>query len=116
MFAAYLVVVGATILANVVVAVADFVPLRQVVANGAAVGVPRSWLVPLGLLKLAGALGLLLGFFDVPLVDLAAAVGLVAFFASAVALHVRARVFGNIAFPGVFLVLAIASLVLVATH
>lgn len=116
MFTAYLIVVGATILANVVVAVADFVPLRRVVANGAAVGVPRSWLVPLGLVKLAGAVGLLLGFFDVPLVDVAAAVGLVAFFAGAVAVHVRARVLGNIVFPGTFLALALASLVLAAAH
>ena len=40
---------------------------------------------------------------------LAAAIGLVLFFVGAVAAHVRARVFHNIAFPLAFLALASAS-------
>jgi hypothetical protein len=47
-------------------------------------------------------------------IGIAAAIGLVLFFIGAVAAHVRARVFYNIAFPGAFLALAVASLVLAA--
>ncbi|WP_405056795.1 DoxX family protein [Kribbella sp. NBC_01505] len=44
-----------TITANAVMAVADLVGARFVLANSAAVGVPRSWLPMLGLAKAAGA-------------------------------------------------------------
>lgn len=46
---------------------------------------------------------------------LAAAIGLVLFFTGAVATHVRARVFCNIAYPGTLLALAVASAVLEIT-
>ena len=112
MFTAYIVVAVTTIVLNAGFAVADFARARPVLANAAEVGVPSSWLPLLATLKLAGAAGLLLGLAGVPFVGLAAATGLVLFFAGAVAAHVRARVLYNLAFPGGFLTLAIASLVL----
>jgi hypothetical protein len=45
-----------------------------------------------------------------PYLAVAAAAGLVAFYVGAVAAHIRARVFYNIAFPGAYLALAAASL------
>lgn len=112
MFAAYVAVTLVTIVANAGIAVADFARARFVLANSAEVSVPRSWLPFLATLKAAGAAGLLLGLLGVRFIGIAAAAGLVLFFIGAVAAHVRARVFYNIAFPGGFLALAVASLVL----
>ena len=90
------------------IAVADFVRARFVLANSAAVHVPESWLTPLGPLKLAGAVGLVLGLLGVPVVGDLAAVGLIAFFVGAIATHLRV---GNhaLAFPLAYLALAGAS-------
>lgn len=55
-------------------------------------GVPESWLTfPIGTLKAAGAVGLLIGLLGVPLVGAAAAIGLVLFFVCAVYTHIRAH-------------------------
>jgi DoxX-like family len=67
----------------------------------------------LGTLKLAGALGLLVGL-GLPVIGIAAATGLVLYFIGAVIAHLRARVLYNIAFPGAYLGLSAASLVLLA--
>ncbi|GAA1370546.1 DoxX family protein [Streptomyces beijiangensis] len=115
MYIAFAVVAALTIAANAFEAVANIARARFVVANATEVGVPVSWLPMLGSLKGAGAIGLLLGLLGVPLVGVAASIGLVLFFIGAVAAHVRARVFYNIAFPGTFLALAIATLGLVLT-
>ncbi|WP_189864812.1 DoxX family protein [Streptomyces poonensis] len=112
MFTAYVTVTVLTVLANAVIAAADFARARFVLANMAEVGVQRAWLPWLGVLKAAGAAGLLLGLMGVPVIGVAAATGLVLFFAGAVAVHLRARVLHNIAVPGAYLGLAIASLVL----
>ncbi|MFI6512181.1 DoxX family protein [Streptosporangium sp. NPDC050855] len=112
MFTAYVVVTVVTIVVNAGIAVADLARAGFVLANGAEVGVPPSWLPVLATLKAAGATGLLLGLLGVRPVGVAAAAGLCLFFVGAVAVHVRARVFHNIAFPGVYLALAVASLVL----
>jgi hypothetical protein len=113
MFIAYASVAIVTIIANAFVAGADFVRAQFVLNNSAAVGVPTSWLTPLGLLKAAGAVGLLLGLLGVPLIDTVAAGGLVLFFAGAVITHFRAGDYSaSVAFPGAYLVLAGASLVL----
>ncbi|MFD4236024.1 DoxX family protein [Streptomyces sp. NPDC058542] len=94
--------------ANVSVAVADYVRAPFVRANSAEVHVPP-WAVPyLATLKLAGAVGLVVGLLGVHRLGLAAAIGLTVFFVGAVLVHVRTRVFHNIAFPGVYLLLAIA--------
>jgi uncharacterized membrane protein YhaH (DUF805 family) len=70
----------------------------------------RSWLPRLGILKAAGAIGLLVGF-RLPLIGTAAAIGLILFFISAIITHLRAR---DSSFSGaaVFLMLAAAALVL----
>jgi len=116
-FTAYLIIAAVTIVANAGVAAADLWPASFVLGNMAEVGVPRSWLTPLGILKGAGAAGLLLGLLGVRPLGIAAAAGLVLFFAGALAAHVRARVFHNIAVPGAFFALAAASAVLaVAAH
>ncbi|BBX35181.1 hypothetical protein MMAG44476_02320 [Mycolicibacterium mageritense DSM 44476 = CIP 104973] len=104
------VIVVVTAAANAAMALADLIGARFVLANSAEVGVPRTWVPTLGLLKAAGAAGLLVGMFAVPPIGFAAAVGLTAFFIGAVATHLRARVFYNIAFPTAFLVLAVLSL------
>jgi DoxX-like family len=51
-----------------------------------------------------------------PLIGELAAACLVLFFLGAIAFHVRARVFHNIAAPGAFLLFAVASLVLAIEH
>ncbi len=117
MFAAYLIITVATIAANAWATAADLGPARFVLATMAEVGVPRSWLRPLAVLKAAGAAGLLLGLLGVRPLGMAAAIGLVLFFTGALATHVRARVFHNIAAPATFFALAAASTALaIAAH
>jgi hypothetical protein len=116
MFIAYVVVTIITILANAAAAAADLARADFVVANSAEVHVPQSWVPVLGALKAAGAAGLVLGLLGLRIVGLAAASGLVAFFIGAITAHVRARAFHNIAFPGAYLALAIASLTLGLPH
>ncbi|MFE7139447.1 DoxX family protein [Streptomyces sp. NPDC057644] len=99
----------ACVVANLSVAVADYVRAPFVLANSAEVRVPPAALPYLATLKLAGAVGLVVGLFGAHRLGLAAGIGLTAFFVGAVLAHVRARVFHNIAFPGVFLLLAVAS-------
>ncbi|MGY3843881.1 DoxX family protein [Streptomyces hydrogenans] len=107
--------------ATVVTAVAAFmagfsgaaVLLRAkfVVEPLAAYGVPRTWWNTLGLLKLAGALGLVAGFW-LPVVGVLAAVGVVLYFAGAVITVVRAKAYGHMAFPLVYMAPAAAALAL----
>jgi hypothetical protein len=112
MFTAYVVVIVAAIVANAGIAIADFAHAKFIVANSAQVGVPQSWLPLLATLKAAGATGLLVGLLGIRLIGIAAAAGLVLFFVGAVATHLRAHVFYNIAVPGGFLALAVAALLL----
>ncbi|OMC38753.1 hypothetical protein A5740_01420 [Mycobacterium sp. GA-1841] len=109
------VIIAITIAANAAMALADLAGARFVLANSAEVGVPRTWVSTLGLLKGAGAAGLLVGVVAFPPIGLAAAVGLTAFFIGALVTHVRAGVYHNIAFPAAFLVLAMLSLAAFAT-
>lgn len=108
------VTVVVTAVLNIAIAIADFVPARFVLANSAQVGVPRSWLPMLGGLKLAGGAGLLAGLAGIPVLGVAAAGGLVAFFVGAVVAHARAGVLYNVGFPTLFLVLAAGSLAMLA--
>ena len=105
-----------TILANGAEAVADLAGAAFVKKNAELVGVPDSWLPMLGLLKGAGAVGLLFGLFGARVLGIAAAVGLVLFFLGALVAHVRSRVFFTIAFPAAFEAFAVASLVLMIAH
>lgn len=111
MTAAYVAVTLATVLAVGGIAAADLARAPFVLDNSAAVHVPRSWLMPLGLVKGAGALGLLLGLVGVPAVGEAAAIGLVLFFVGAVVTHLRAHNH-DLAFPIGYLALSVTSLVL----
>jgi DoxX-like family len=108
--ALYIAIPSATIAANAWAAAADFAKLGFVVKNSDDLGVARSWLPWLGALKAAGAAGLLLGVFGVPAIGTAAATGLVLFFVGAIFTHVRAGVLYNVAFPALFLGLAVGSL------
>jgi hypothetical protein len=67
-------------------------------------------MTPLGLLKAAGALGLLVGVV-VPPIGIAAAAGLVLFFVGAIITHLRAR-FYSLTLSISVLTLAVAALVL----
>lgn len=127
MSTAYVAVTIVTIALLVIVSIPDYVPAGFVLKNSAEVHVPRAWLPWLATLKLAGGAGLLVGLvgigsdnhaYSVAATTTAAAagVGLVLYFVGAVAFHARARVFYNIWFPAGYLLLSLASLVLVVTH
>lgn len=62
-----------------------------------------------GLFSLAGAIGLVGGLTVAPWLGAAAGIGLILFFIGAVVAHIRARVFYNLAFPGLYLLLAVVS-------
>jgi hypothetical protein len=116
MHIAYIVVTIVTIFANAAVAVSDFLRTESVLETSAEVGVAPRWVPTLGALKAAGAVGLLLGLLGLPVVGELAAACLVLFFIGAIAVHVRAHVFHNIAAPGAFLEFAAGALVLAIKH
>ncbi|MFE3193210.1 DoxX family protein [Nocardia sp. NPDC059240] len=78
----------------------------------AKLGVPESWLVfPIGTLKLAGALGLILGLLGVPLIGPAAAIGLILYWVCAMYTHIRSQDFNPQFYLGmVFCALSVATL------
>jgi len=83
----------------------------DVVATYTRVGVPEERLNLLAALLLAGAAGLVAGLFVTPL-GVAAAAALVAYFALAIGAHLRARDTANVFMPALYLLLALAALVL----
>jgi hypothetical protein len=110
MFAAYLIVTVLAAAANIFSAALDFIRYKQILINMSKVGVPESWINMLGILKAAGALGLLIGI-GVPLIGIAAAVGIVVFFVGAIFTHLRAHDY-SFGLAVIFLLLAVAALVL----
>lgn len=112
MFCAYLVVTIVTVIANTAVAIGDLLLAESVLKTSAEVGVQQRWVPVLGALKAAGAAGLVVGLLGVPWIGVAAATGLTLFFIGAVVVHLRARVFHNVAVPASFLALAVATLAL----
>src|SRR6266404_6219745 len=110
MSAAYLIVTILAAAANIFSATCDFVRYKQVSIAMARAGVSESWMTPLGVLKTAGALGLLAGI-GVPPIGTAAAVGLVLFFVAAIITHLRAHDY-SFGLAIVFLLLAVAALAL----
>lgn len=110
MFAAYLTVTLLATVANLFSAILDFIRFKQILVNMAKVGVSEKWLTTFGVLKAAGALGLIAGIF-VPWIGVAAAAGLVLFFVSAIFVHVRGRD-NSFGLALVFLLLAIGAFVL----
>jgi uncharacterized membrane protein YphA (DoxX/SURF4 family) len=110
MFIAYLIVTGLAVAANLFSAGCDFVRYKQVSIAMARAGVPDSWMTMLGVLKAAGALGLLIGVF-VPWIATLASVGLIIFFIGAIITHLRVRD-NSFGLAAIFLLLAIGALVL----
>jgi hypothetical protein len=94
--------------------VAAILHLKAILPGMARAGVPESWLTfPIGILKVAGALGLLLGLAGVPLIGTAAAIGLVLYFVCAIYTHVRASDYSpQFGLANGFVLLATAVLVL----
>ncbi|MDT5067806.1 MAG: hypothetical protein QOK02_3961 [Mycobacterium sp.] len=107
---AYTAVTIVTVLANAGVAIGDLVRAPSVLATSAAVGVSPRYVPVLGVLKAAGAAGLVLGLLGARWIAVAAAAGLVLFFVGAIVVHVRARVLYNVAVPACYLALAVGSL------
>ncbi|MDI5969822.1 DoxX family protein [Streptomyces sp. SL13] len=92
-------------------AVFTFFHAEWVVRPMADYGVPRSWWPWLGTAKAAGAAGLLVGL-AAPAIGIAAAIGLVLYFAGAVITVARARYYSHVAFPAVYAAPVVAALVL----
>lgn len=111
MWIAYLVVGVITAAANTYAAVNDFIRPPWLLANMAKLGVHEKWLNKLGLLKAAGALGVLAGI-RVPVLGVAAAVGLMLFFVCAIITHLRSRDYDSLGTPMGFLLLPVATLLL----
>jgi hypothetical protein len=110
MFTAYVVVTVLAAGANIYAATNDFRRVESILTTMARLGVPESRLPMLGILKAAGALGLLVGI-GIPLIGVAAAIGLVLFFVAAIITHLRARDY-SLGPAVVFFLLALGSLVL----
>ncbi|WP_245607269.1 DoxX family protein [Pseudonocardia spinosispora] len=85
--------------------------LKPILPAMARAGVPASWLPVIGALKLAGAVGLLVGLLWLPWVGVAAAVGLVLYFVCAVHTHLLARDYSSQFYLALFF-LALASVTL----
>jgi hypothetical protein len=110
MFIAYIVVTLLAAAANIFSATLDFIRFKQVLINMAKANVSESWITTLGILKAAGAVGLLVGI-GVPMIGIASATGLVVFFIGAIITHLRAHDY-SFGLAVVFLLLAVAALVL----
>ena len=110
MFAVYLIVTILAAAANIFSATCDFVRYEKVSIAMAKAGVPDSWMTTLGILKAVGALGLLVGIC-VPVIGVAAALGLILFFVGAIITHLRGRDY-SLGPAMAFLLLAVAALVM----
>jgi hypothetical protein len=70
--------------------------------------VSRAWWPWLGVAKAAGAAGLLIGLY-VPVIGVAAEIGLIVYFAGAVFTVIRARWYSHIPYPLVYVAPVVAS-------
>ncbi|MEV5972042.1 DoxX family protein [Streptomyces sp. NPDC051921] len=93
--------------------VSVFARAKFVVDPLAEYGVPRRIWNLLGAAKLAGAIGLLVGY-AIPAIGIAAAIGLVLYFTGAVITVIRARAYAHAPFPLLYMAPAVAVLVLAA--
>ncbi|MEV7421056.1 DoxX family protein [Streptomyces sp. NPDC091212] len=110
MFIAFAVVGILLALALTASAFADITRAEQVVASLSKLGVPDSWFLPLGLVKIAGALGLVIGLW-VPFLGVAAAIGVVLYFIGALITHLRVKDYAVAPVVGLMLT-GVAALVL----
>ncbi|MFF3749855.1 DoxX family protein [Streptomyces sp. NPDC002018] len=110
MFIAYAVV--GILLAAVLTgsAFATFTRQEAVVGSMSSLGVPDSWFPRLAALKAAGAVGLVVGLWVVPL-GVAAAIGVILYFIGAAITHLRVKDYAIAPVVVIFL-LAVAALVL----
>jgi hypothetical protein len=106
----YVVTTVLAALANGSAASLNFVGAESVKLVADRVDVSRRWMVPLGVLLTAGAVGLVAGF-AVPALGMAAAVGLVLYFVCAVTAHLRVR---DRQIGGAVFFLSLAAAVLIA--
>ena len=114
MYTTYVAVALLAVLANGFSGVAALAHMKAILPGMVKAGVPESWLTfPIGTLKTAGAVGLLIGVLGVPVIGVAAAIGLVLFFVCALYTHIRASDFSaQFGLAIGFLALAVACLVL----
>jgi DoxX-like protein len=82
---------------------------ERVTAGLTKAGVPLSWFVPLAVLELAGAAGLLIGIGWRPL-GIAAAIGVVLYFVGALVAHVRTKDLKGLPAPAAMLAVAAVAL------
>jgi hypothetical protein len=111
MFIAYTIVAVLLAAMTVGTATAKIRHLEPATSGLITAGVPTSWFVPLALLDLAGAGGLLIGIGWRPL-GIAAATGLLLYFLGALGFHLRAKDVKGLPMPTLFTVLSAAALVL----
>jgi hypothetical protein len=110
-YTAYVVVTVVAAMTTAYAAIVDFSRPRWILNNMTKYGVPHSWLPTLGALKAVGALGLLVGL-AVPMIEVAASIGLVLFFLGAIVTVIHARWYSHIPAPALFLLPVTGSLVL----
>jgi hypothetical protein len=119
MFTAFVAVTIVAIGLNAFSGIAAMAHFKPILPGMVKAGVPQSWLTfPIGTLKTAGAVGLLLGLIGVPVIGAAAAIGLILFFVCALYTHIRASDYSpQFGLANAFLALAVASLALgLAAH
>lgn len=85
--------------------------LKPFVAGAEAVKVTRQGMNVLGLLKIAGSLGIVVGLIWLPVLGVIASACLVLYFIGAIVAHLRHGQASTLAAPTVFLCLSIATLV-----
>ncbi len=111
---AYVAITTLAASALVFAACLNFIRHPTVATAADQVRVPQAWMLPLGILLAAGAVGLLIGF-ALPWIGTLASFGVVLYFVCAVGAHLRVgdRHFGSAAS---FLVLAVAALAIRLAH
>ncbi len=109
MFAAYVTITIVASVFNGIAAVTYLIGHDYPKAQADIKRIPRSWVPRLGMLLAAGSLGLLAGF-AAPLLGIAAATGLVLYFAGALVAHLRVGS-RNLVGWAIFAVTAVAALV-----
>ncbi|MFE5970157.1 DoxX family protein [Streptomyces sp. NPDC056463] len=74
-------------------------------------GVPRSWWTGLGLAKAAGAVGLVAGLW-IPVIGIAAGIGVALYFTGALVTVIRARSYTHVVWPVMYAAPAVVALFL----